>query len=123
MCRRSLKFTIEASCSRTRARAGTILFRDTTDPDKYLPDLVKTPVFMPVGTGATLKGLLPDQVQATGCRLMLCNTYHMAIRPGIETIRKAGGVHKCEYEFVSKVWSSFFVVSITSYALATRTPH
>src|SRR5437870_4347204 len=92
MNRSSLVFQVDACCSRTRARAGRLRFRNTSHPEQWLPDQVRTPVFMPVGTAATLKGLLPEQVEATGCRLMLSNTYHLAIRPGIETIHKAGGV-------------------------------
>lgn len=89
---RSLSFSVESVCSRTRARCGLIRFRDTSHADKELPDAVETPVFMPVGTSASLKGLLPEQLEATGCRLMLSNTYHLALRPGVRTIQKAGGV-------------------------------
>ena len=88
---RPLNFRIDATCSRTFGRAGRLLFRDSSHPDRLL-DPVLTPVFMPVGTCATLKGLLPEQVAATGCRLMLSNTYHLAVRPGIRIIEKAGGV-------------------------------
>lgn len=91
---RSLCFTVDAVCSRTRARTGRITFADTSDPNSRLADAVETPVFMPVGTCATLKGLLPQQLEETGCRLMLSNTYHLAIRPGTHTIQKAGGVQK-----------------------------
>ena len=91
-----LVFAIETRCSRTRARVGELRFRDTRPQARsgqWLPDAVQTPAFMPVGTAASLKGLLPDQVHATGCRLMLCNTYHLAVRPGVDTVRLAGGVH------------------------------
>jgi len=50
-------------------------------------------MFMPVGTAGTMKGLLPEQVESTGCRLMLSNTYHLSIRPGVEVVEKAGGLH------------------------------
>ena len=55
---------------------------------------VDTPIFMPVGTQATVKGLTPDQVAATGARIVLGNTYHLALRPGDELIRDLGGLHK-----------------------------
>lgn len=53
-----------------------------------------TPVFMPVGTQGTLKGILPEQLSKAGSRIMLCNTYHLGHRPGHEIVRKAGGLHK-----------------------------
>jgi queuine tRNA-ribosyltransferase len=53
-----------------------------------------TPAFMPVGTRATLKGLTPDQVAATGARIVLANTYHLMLRPGAEVVRELGGLHK-----------------------------
>jgi queuine tRNA-ribosyltransferase len=55
---------------------------------------VQTPVFMPVGTQATVKGLMPDDVQATGAEIVLGNTYHLMLRPGAEEIAALGGLHK-----------------------------
>jgi queuine tRNA-ribosyltransferase len=55
---------------------------------------VRTPAFMPVGTHATVKALHPDEVRATGVDILLCNAYHLALRPGIELIEQAGGLHK-----------------------------
>jgi queuine tRNA-ribosyltransferase len=55
--------------------------------------IVDTPAFMPVGTQATVKGLTPDQIRATGTRMLLANTYHLALRPGEETIAALGGLH------------------------------
>jgi len=55
---------------------------------------VQTPVFMPVGTQATVKGLMPDDVQATGSEIVLGNTYHLMLRPGAERIATLGGLHK-----------------------------
>ncbi|KAL1124076.1 hypothetical protein AAG570_001846 [Ranatra chinensis] len=55
---------------------------------------VATPVFMPVGTQGTLKGLLPDQLETLGCEIILGNTYHLGNRPGPELLKKAGGLHK-----------------------------
>jgi len=54
---------------------------------------IETPVFMPVGTQATVKTLSPDEVAGTGARILLANTYHLMLRPGVETIRGAGGLH------------------------------
>jgi queuine tRNA-ribosyltransferase len=54
---------------------------------------VDTPVFMPVGTQGTLKGLVPDQLEQLGCRIMLGNTYHLGNRPGASLLEKAGGLH------------------------------
>src|SRR5258708_6632744 len=48
---------------------------------------------MPVGTQATVKGLTPDQVRATGTRMLLANTYHLALRPGEPVIESLGGLH------------------------------
>jgi queuine tRNA-ribosyltransferase len=55
---------------------------------------VETPIFMPVGTQATVKGLTPDQVRAAGTQILLGNTYHLALRPGDELIAELGGLHK-----------------------------
>lgn len=55
---------------------------------------VETPVFMPVGTQGTMKGVLPEQLVEMDCRILLCNTYHLGHRPGHERVRKAGGLHK-----------------------------
>jgi queuine tRNA-ribosyltransferase len=54
---------------------------------------VRTPAFMPVGTHATVKALHPDEVRATGIDILLCNAYHLALRPGVELIERAGGLH------------------------------
>ena len=54
---------------------------------------VQTPGFMPVGTQGTVKGVTIDQVASTGAHMILGNTYHLALRPGHETVRKLGGLH------------------------------
>jgi queuine tRNA-ribosyltransferase len=56
--------------------------------------VVETPVFMPVGTAATVKAMTPDGVAATGARLILGNTYHLMLRPGAARIATFGGLHK-----------------------------
>ncbi|XP_055975869.1 queuine tRNA-ribosyltransferase catalytic subunit 1 isoform X1 [Sorex fumeus] len=73
-----------AECSRSRARAGEL--RLPHGP-------VATPVFMPVGTQATMKGITTEQLDALGCRICLGNTYHLGLRPGPELIQKAQGLH------------------------------
>ncbi len=55
---------------------------------------IETPVFMPVGTQATVKTLDPLEVEATGAQIVLANTYHLMLRPGVEIVREAGGLHE-----------------------------
>lgn len=55
---------------------------------------VATPVFLPVGTQATVKALTPDQLKEMGCEMILSNTYHLYLRPGAETVQELGGLHK-----------------------------
>lgn len=56
--------------------------------------VVETPAFMPVGTQATVKTLLPTEVRRTGAEILLANTYHLMLRPGPEVLRRAGGLHR-----------------------------
>ena len=55
---------------------------------------IDTPAFMPVGTQATIKGSFLNDIVKTGSQIILCNTYHLMIRPGVKRIKKAGGLHK-----------------------------
>jgi queuine tRNA-ribosyltransferase len=55
---------------------------------------VRTPAFMPVGTGATVKAMFPEDVAAAGADILLANTYHLMLRPGAERIAKLGGLHR-----------------------------
>ncbi|TDL79535.1 tRNA guanosine(34) transglycosylase Tgt [Palleronia sediminis] len=55
---------------------------------------IRTPAFMPVGTAATVKGMLPESVRATGADILLGNTYHLMLRPGAERIERLGGLHR-----------------------------
>lgn len=55
---------------------------------------VRTPAFMPVGTQATVKGVYPEQVRASGADIVLANTYHLMLRPGAERIAALGGLHR-----------------------------
>ncbi|MBM3764042.1 MAG: tRNA guanosine(34) transglycosylase Tgt [Acidobacteria bacterium] len=79
-------FEVEATCPETGARAGVI---HTPHGD------VETPVFMPVGTQATVKGLTPEQLSDDlDAKIILSNTYHLFLRPGHELIRSFGGLHE-----------------------------
>src|SRR3970282_2416349 len=55
---------------------------------------IRTPAFMPVGTAATVKAMLPESVRATGADILLGNTYHLMLRPGAERIAALGGLHR-----------------------------
>ncbi|MBP0481973.1 tRNA guanosine(34) transglycosylase Tgt [Sagittula salina] len=55
---------------------------------------IRTPAFMPVGTAATVKGMMPESVAATGADVLLGNTYHLMLRPGAERVARLGGLHR-----------------------------
>lgn len=78
-------FRIGAADPGTAARQGTL----TTEHGSF-----DTPAFMPVGTSAAVKGVLPDQLKDIGYGCVLSNTYHLFLRPGHERIRKLGGLHR-----------------------------
>ncbi|CDH59103.1 queuine trna-ribosyltransferase [Lichtheimia corymbifera JMRC:FSU:9682] len=81
----ALTFETLARCSTTKARASILTL-------PHGP--VNTPVFMPVGTQGTLKGLTPRQLEDLNCQIMLNNTYHLGLKPGQETLDLVGGAHK-----------------------------
>ncbi len=54
---------------------------------------VRTPVFMPVGTVASVKGIPQDTLEELGAHIILGNTYHLYLRPGVDTVRRMGGLH------------------------------
>ena len=56
--------------------------------------MIETPVFMPVGTYATVKTLTPEDLQEIGAGIILSNTYHLYLRPGVTTIEAMGGLHR-----------------------------
>ncbi len=56
--------------------------------------IINTPAFMPVGTCATVKAMMPESVKATGAEILLGNTYHLMLRPGADLVEKMGGLHK-----------------------------
>lgn len=72
-------------CAQSGARVGEL----TTPHGKIM-----TPVFMPVGTRATVKSLSPEEIERSGAQIILSNTYHLHLRPGEDIVRKAGGLHK-----------------------------
>ena len=81
----------------TGARYGKAIFLDKNgavakNPDGS-PQIYETPMFMPVGTQATVKTLSPEQVKATSPGIILANTYHLWQRPGADIVEKAGGLH------------------------------
>ncbi|MHC4241808.1 MAG: tRNA-guanine transglycosylase, partial [Planctomycetota bacterium] len=55
---------------------------------------VETPAFMPVGTAGAVKGISPQQLKETGADIVLANTYHLLVRPGVDVVEALGGVHK-----------------------------
>src|SRR5262245_46977300 len=81
----AFSFTLEARDPETDARAGRI----STAHGEVL-----TPAFMPVGTAGSVKTLTPDELRAAGADILLANTYHLALRPGADTVRHMGGLHR-----------------------------
>ncbi|MFA5843347.1 MAG: tRNA guanosine(34) transglycosylase Tgt [Coriobacteriia bacterium] len=79
-----LGFSLLARDTATSARRGVL--RTAHGP-------VQTPAFMPVGTRATVKGVLPSVLEDLGANIVLANTYHLFLRPGADVVRDAGGLH------------------------------
>ena len=79
------KFSYSLSAVNEKARCGVI----STPRGE-----IKTPAFMPVGTAATVKAMLPESVRSTGADILLGNTYHLMLRPTAERISELGGLHK-----------------------------
>ena len=81
----SERFSFTLHATDGRARTGTI----------HTPrGEIRTPAFMPVGTAATVKAMLPESVRATGADILLGNTYHLMLRPGADRIARLGGLHR-----------------------------
>lgn len=80
-----LEYKLIKKSKDTKARVGEI---------KTNHGIIKTPVFMPVGTRATVKTMTPEEVKDLGAQIILSNTYHLFLRPGPEIVEKAGGLHK-----------------------------
>jgi len=81
----AISFEVIARCPKTGARAGVLR---TPHGD------IKTPIFMPVGTLATVKAMTVDELKAINAQIVLANTYHLYLRPGHDLVAEAGGLHK-----------------------------
>ena len=81
----AVTFTIQSQDSGSHARTGLV----RTSHAEF-----ETPVFMPVGTQATVKAVTHEMLEGLDARIILANTYHLFLRPGIETIRELGGLHR-----------------------------
>ncbi len=79
----SLTFEVLARCG--EARQGRL-----TTPH----GVVETPAFMPVGTLGAVKGVPPQDLEAAGASILLCNLYHLALRPGVDAVERLGGIHR-----------------------------
>ena len=79
-----LRFRVEAQATGSRARAATF---------HTAHNEVRTPIFMPVGTQATVKGQLTQSLEDAGSQILLANTYHLLLRPGPDVFRRTGGIH------------------------------
>src|SRR5258708_27997522 len=80
----SFSFTIDAECPESWARSGIIQTPHGT---------IQTPIFMPVGTQATVKSVSPEELREAGATIILANTYHLMLRPGSQLISDFGGLH------------------------------
>ncbi|MBZ0122916.1 MAG: tRNA-guanine transglycosylase, partial [Roseovarius sp.] len=80
-----MRFSFETKAQDGHARTGVI---------RTGRGEVRTPAFMPVGTAATVKAMLPESVAATGADILLGNTYHLMLRPGPERVARLGGLHR-----------------------------
>ena len=79
------RFSFEITAADGVARTGQITMER---------GVIRTPAFMPVGTAATVKGMKPETVRATGADILLGNTYHLMLRPGAERVARLGGLHR-----------------------------
>lgn len=80
-----ITYELQKTCPHTGARAGLLHTPHGT---------FKTPMFMPVGTQATVKTMTPEELKEMGAQIILSNTYHLFLRPGAELVEEAGGLHK-----------------------------
>ena len=78
-------FEITKKDTSTSARTGTL---------QTVHGRIRTPVFIPVGTRGAVKGIMPQQLRAAGSQIVLANTFHLMLKPGVETIERCGGLHK-----------------------------
>lgn len=98
-----MQFEIIARCSTTKARVSRMtLPRKSDSPSQdghrnshsMKDGVTMLPTFMPVATQAAIKGLTPEQVESLGVTLILNNTYHLNLRPGLKVLNEIGGAHK-----------------------------
>ena len=82
-----LKFELLKQDTATRARRGRMQLNH---------GVVETPVFMPVGTYGTVKGVMPRNLEEMGAQIILGNTFHLWLRPGLDVIKQFGGLHRFE---------------------------
>ena len=81
----AVKYELIKTCKQTGARLGRL----------HTPHgVIETPIFMPVGTQATVKAMTPEELKEMGSQIILSNTYHLYMRPGHDLIERAGGLHK-----------------------------
>ena len=81
----AVKYELIKTCNQTGARLGRL----------HTPHgVIETPIFMPVGTQATVKSMTPEELKEIGSQIILSNTYHLYMRPGHDLIERAGGLHK-----------------------------
>lgn len=81
----AVRYELLQNCSHSAARLGRL----------HTPHgIVETPIFMPVGTLATVKTMSPEELKTIGSQIILSNTYHLFLRPGHEIVREAGGLHR-----------------------------
>jgi len=102
-----MQFEVLATCHTTRARvsrmtlsrgfAVLVVIKEFSHPQIIgLDGVTFLPTFMPVATQAAIKGVTPQQVEGLGITLILNNTYHLNLRPGIGVLREAGGAHRLQ---------------------------
>lgn len=103
----AIRFEVLARCPHTGARRGRLHTRHGT---------VETPAFMPVGTQAAVKLIGSEDLEALGFALVLANTYHLALRPGAERIRRLGGLHR----FMS--WNGAILTDSGGYQVMSLAP-
>ncbi len=81
----AVRYELIKTCKQTGARLGRL----------HTPHgVIETPIFMPVGTQATVKAMTPEELKDIGSQIILSNTYHLYMRPGHDLIERAGGLHK-----------------------------
>ncbi len=80
-----LEYKLKQKSNKNNARLGEFIYNGKT---------YETPMFMPVGTNATVKTMSPEEIKEIGCGIILANTYHLWLRPGEDIVKKAGGLNK-----------------------------